>query len=337
MKQKFVCRLTAIAFLLSVSPLTAQELKPVWTLRGHGEEVPCVAFSPNGSILASAGAHDHTVRLWDLKTGKQAAIMRTGEEAPESVAFSPDGQALAVGHVGFTIKVWSLTTLKNTVLRDTLSQCMRTMVLYSPDGKTLAAGNLCDREISLWNVTSGKRTLVIELRKDGSGHGVKATAFSRDSKSLTTIGEDNQIKFWNIAAGNHVGTLDPNEDILHASFASDGKTLATLSEENMPAGVRRFVLRVRDLGTGKKPVTLKRYTDDESTSCMKISPNGKILALGLENGDIRLWDAEKDKAIATLNGHTGMVRTLAFSANSKMLASGSNDKTVMLWELASSN
>jgi WD40 repeat protein len=337
MTEKPAWLLAAIICLLSVSRLCAQEVKPVWTLRGHSEEIRCVAFSPDGSILGSAGAHDHTVRLWEVRTGKEAGILRTGQDAPESISFSPDGKMLAVGNVGFIVNTWDLTTLKRTVLRDAMSQCLRTMVLYSPNGKMLAAASLCDREIPLWNMTTGKRTLIIELRKDGGGHGVKAMAFSRDSKELVTVGEDNQIKFWNIAAGNHLGTLDLNEEILHASFASDGKTLATLSEDNQPAGGRRHVLRVRDLETGKEPVTLKRYTDGDSTSCMKISPNGRFLALGRENGEIKLWDAEKEKVIATLRGHTGLVKSLAFSANSKLLASGSDDRMVMLWELVSSN
>jgi WD40 repeat protein len=238
--------------------------------------------------------------------------------------------------MGFIVKVWDLNTLKSTFLRDKLTQCLNTTVLYSPDGRTLAAGNLCGSEILLWNMNIERQTAIVTLRKDGLGHGVKAMAFFGDSKNLITVGEDNQIKFWNIATGKHTSTLETNEDIRHATFTSDGKILATISDGRARAGARQDALEIRDLAAGNEPVTLKKYSDGATTSFMRFSPDGKILALGQDNGTIKLWDVGNDKAIATLSGHTGRVESLAFSADGKMLASGSEDKTVKIWDAAKS-
>jgi WD40 repeat protein len=108
-----------------------------------------------------------------------------------------------------------------------------------------------------------------------------------------------------------------------------------LGNASLPDGGRRNLLRLREATTGKERVTLT-FANGESTSCMIFAPDGRTLALGLENGAIMLWDVVQDKEIATLKGHTEAVRALAFSPDGKLQASGSTDKTVKLWGLTNS-
>ena len=77
--------------LLPLSQLAAQEAKLRKTLKAHAFGVYSVAFSPDGKILAS-GSRDETIKLWDVKTGKELATLKGHPEGVNAVAFSPDGR-----------------------------------------------------------------------------------------------------------------------------------------------------------------------------------------------------------------------------------------------------
>jgi RNA polymerase sigma factor (sigma-70 family) len=144
---------------------TGQELR---VLNGHEGTAPCLAFSPDGRLLAT-GDSGGTVRLWDAATGK-ALSQLAGPEKPDprsaealwAVAFSPDGRTLALGHSDETVRLLEVASGRERARWHGHSRGV-TRVAFSPDGTLLASGSW-DRTAVVWDVTGrmtgGRRTKI---------------------------------------------------------------------------------------------------------------------------------------------------------------------------------
>ena len=129
--------------------LNELEFKPASTLEGHTEPVWSVAFSPDGTRLAS-GSSGGGVRLWDVASGEPTATLEGHTEPVWSVAFSPDGTRLASGSSGGGVRLWDVASGKPiTTLEGHTSWVLS--VAFSPDGTRLASGS-GDGTILLWGV-----------------------------------------------------------------------------------------------------------------------------------------------------------------------------------------
>ncbi|KAF8297440.1 WD40 repeat-like protein, partial [Clavulina sp. PMI_390] len=112
-----------------------------------------VAFSPDGSILAS-GSSDTTICLWDVQSQSLKGEPLTGHSSwVQSVTFSPKGNLLASGSWDNTIRLWDLQshTLVGDPLRGHTNRVLS--VTFSPDGNFLASGST-DCTVRIWNVTT---------------------------------------------------------------------------------------------------------------------------------------------------------------------------------------
>ncbi|MGW5861664.1 nSTAND1 domain-containing NTPase [Streptomyces sp. NPDC055239] len=300
----------------TASLYNAAELPLRARLTGHTDEVSAVAFSLDGTMLAT-GSKDGTVRLWDTVTRRPRLVVKAKADV-QTVAFSPDGKTIATGGWDGRIRTWSTTTghLQTTMTSNT---DLVLSVAFSPDGKTLAATDTdaTTREdiVALWDPVTGRRNSL-----SGQGDQVESVAFSPDGTTLA-VGQDETVRLWDTGTGRVRTTLTSLGSSTLA-FSPSGKSLAA-------AGDFDGKVQVWDAADGRLQKTLS--SGSLTVEAIAFSPDGATLAAGGGDMSVRLWDIKTGRTRTTLIGHTDTVNGIAFSPDGKTVATGSSDRTIRIW------
>jgi WD40 repeat protein len=288
-------------------------------------------LADDGRYLLVRGVRD-AVSLVETASGKEARTIATGLDSVSTPTLSPDNKHLAV--VGMKAKkgvigVYDVATGKETrqfalpeqviqedapppvplppgIAIDFAGNAGTGSVLFSPDGRIMAI-MLQNQRIALWDVTTGRELPIIEAPKD---HAIRSAAFSPDGKSLAMDCEDGAPRLYETATGHERRSYEN---------AKPGAPI-TRDEDVIVGGLARTIdeMVIGGLAQGE----------------IAVSPNGRLIAHCRQGGVIAVWDIAAKKELGQLKGHQADVNTLAFSADGKVLASGSRDTTVLLWDMA---
>jgi WD40 repeat protein/tRNA A-37 threonylcarbamoyl transferase component Bud32 len=321
---------------LEVPVWDARTGRQAFTLQPNPGPVYAIAFNPDGTRLASAGAGSTgetgagSLCIWDTRTRKQVRALQGHTRSVMSVAFSPDGKHLASAGDDGTVRVWDSQTGRQTLVLQGLSReghLNRVLgVAFSPDGTQLASTG--QGRVHVWDAASGREVLTLE-GPTGSGL-FNSVAFSPDGMRLAGAGPDKAVLVWDAQTGQQVLALGGHTRLVSAvafsppeegSSGKLGTRLATASQDN--------TVRVWNAATGEETFCFRGHLDE--VLCLAFSPDGTRLASSSTDRSVRVWDLTTGPGPLTLKGHTGPVRGVAFSPDGARLASGGGDGTLRTW------
>ena len=295
---------------------TSTSPEPLSIFEGHTGAIYDIAFSADGSLLAS-GSADNTIRVWNVHDEKLISILPY-KGFVYTVAFSPDNQLLAGGSGDGTIQVWDAGT-GDQIYEFKEHTGSVWAVDFSPDRTSLASASL-GGSVRLWSLVGAGGILHSPTQHNTPVYAVK---FSPDGNSFATGSADKSIQLWDTRTAERNFILTGHKDLVSdVDFSPDDDTLASGS----PDGTILLWDRVGNRARIKIPghtggVKTLVYTEDNRI---------RACGTGLD-GKLRLWDAGTSSELSILREHTGLTQAVAFSKNGKILASGGDeDDTIFL-------
>jgi WD40 repeat protein/tRNA A-37 threonylcarbamoyl transferase component Bud32 len=310
-------------------------LKARADLRAHTSHVSTFAFPPNGSLIAT-GAHDGTVRFWDV-TGKVARSLAIGPgpfgNGIFKIAFSPEGRYLVTGNGNGTISI--LRVPQPPVANAPGSP------LKLPDPAELAGQPAPADALKRENIPAEllaragggdpqkapSELVAVAVIAEGELKQLLAITISPDGKTLAAAGQDKVIKLWDLGKGKLASEplTGHQTHIRGLAISPDGRRLAS--------GGMDQTVTLWDMSTGKGVHTLTGHTG--WINRVMFSPDGKTLASCGEDGLIKLWDAVTGRPVRTVPFPGSVSDGVAFSPDSKMLAACCYmSATVRLYDVA---
>jgi WD40 repeat protein/serine/threonine protein kinase len=332
----------------------------------HPEGITAVAWSPDGSLLASgSGFEGGPIRLWEARSGRSAGTLEGHTSWISRLVFSRDGRWLYSAAGDQTIRIWEVQQRRPVAtLRGSDDEVFG--LALSPDGTTLASA--CrNGVIAFWNARprpEEEQPLLIQLDRLDRGAG---PVFAPDSRVLAAV-RQGTVSLFDLATLGEIERLPAlGTDIVRMAYSPDGsllvggsregktrvwsctehRLLRELGDPNAPIypicfradGTRLLATNGRgemlwlDTHTGQP---LHTYTVAVSDVVRTVAPDGRLAALGTSTGTVYWANVETGKVLATSNDvHPYALGGIAFSKDGTQAASVYQNGRVALWDPSS--
>lgn len=289
-------------------------------LVGHEYFAYSVAYSPDGSLLASAG-WDGTVRLWDTRSSELLETLVYGPSSKDKVygvAFDASGSRVLAdrlnNHRG--VFAWDLGVARPEVIK----------------GSRLPEDRDPDSPIPAWRLGLWEKAF-IELAAPGSrtcrGRAIESLMIGHEAK-LVAVGYEERVELLEKGTGRLMGVFPRSAEIhpiknfsrcAAVDLSRDGKLLVSGSSEGW--------VRLWDVESGEELGHVEAHRG--RVLSIAISPDGQRIASGGQDGALRLYSAKPLESLITLREHSSFVHSVRFSPDGAQIATASGDGDVRLW------
>jgi WD40 repeat protein len=339
---------------------------PVASLAQHADRICSLLWSADGNVLYSA-AWDRTTRVWSIERGEPIILLNSHSEQVTALAVSPDGSLLACADSAPSIHLWDTTTFQEVAVLPEPGDEIRTLA-FSPDGALLASGGV-DRGIRVWSAKGGQ----LLMGTSESAIRRAQIAAVDHGRILFHLSSSAELKLWDTVSTSAV-TLDLHTRITdHIAVSPDGRWLAAGVDHrvwlrDMRDGSERIFLTRQqgrmaalafapdsnmlasasaadgmvwlwDVPSGEPRLVIPLAADACTVDALAFHPGGRLLAAGGvdwlatsgADGAIGIWNIVERQLSALLPRGTA---ALAFDPTGHWLASASLDRTVTIWDVA---
>ncbi|AFY91690.1 NB-ARC domain-containing protein [Chamaesiphon minutus] len=348
---------------------TAECLK---ILIGHSAPVCGIAFAPypidNRQLMVTTG-QDSVVKIWDVESGGCVRTLTEHTGQIWSVCFHPDGDRFATCSFDRSIKIWDVTT--GACLQTLLGHTKEvSRVRFSPDGHLLVSA-CTDRTARLWDTVTGKCLKVLQGHQEpvwaveftagylgSTARNEHQSGSSIAERFLVSIGLDRTVRFWEIVyqyrsnplsidpasisshclktiqgggEGIRVMAIHPDRQLFASGGMSESIHVWELCDRSEPCQPHEPI--GTSAPTGK---CLQKLTVHNSSSwTIAFHPQGKLLASGHLNGELRIWEVESGKCLHNLpTNHSYMIQFCRFSPQGDLVGCiGSTESSIRFWNI----
>jgi len=297
------------------NPATGQ---PAGSLAGHRNWICVLQFSGDGSRLLS-GSADQTIGVWDVSARRLILKLRGHLDEVWSLAFDERRTSLITGCKDGTLARWDIDKVRPRALRLDLPGRLRRPG-YAASGPSVA---VLDQQgaVALWRPGDPQQLSVIPAL--GTNNAALATAPGRGLLACAT--REGLVRIWSLQSANLVTSLGgharPASGLL---FSKQENSLVAWSPWNAPG-----LVTIWDAKTWAKRAS---FAERNAARSAALSPDGRLLVLGLAEGRLAWWDAARGQRLDETPCHRHWVVGLGFSPDGSVLASTSDDGTVALWD-----
>ena len=330
MKKLTLLTLTLVLIAaMAVTTANAQDWVHTATLTGHSHDVKSIAFHYRGTSRFISGSSDTTVRIWSGNLAYQRRVTHT--DWIESVALRPGYYEFNAGSLeGGKVRSWDPRTGNRLYSYDSGGSDYFLSLAFRPDGERLAGGS-DEHKIFIWDARPEPRGRPRTLR--GHTGSVNSVAWSPDGSILASGSDDGTVRLWNPDNGINFAILRGHTNyVTGVAFSPNGRMLASVGR-----GLLSLILW--DVNAQSRIDTAA----EGALLSVAWHRDGQMLAVGkasnrrdhpFERDTVLLYEVSDAELVRkqSLRGHSDDINAVAFHPNGRILASGSNDNTVRIWE-----